>query len=106
MRQCKVFNHGIFAGILTENDSPREYVFAYDAEYIRSCGEPISLTMPLTDKIYRSPVLFPFFSNMLSEGENRDMQSSLHHLDRDDDFGILLSTARYDTPGSVTVNPI
>jgi HipA-like protein len=67
---------------------------------------PVSLTLPLSDKPYHSKVLFPFFFNMLSEGENRDLQSRLLHIDKDDDFGILLATAQYDTIGAVTVKPI
>ena len=55
---------------------------------------------------YRSTVLFPFFFNMLSEGENRKLQSQLLHIDAEDDFGILLATARYDTIGAVTTNPV
>lgn len=36
---------------------------------------------------------------MLSEGENRQIQSQMHHIDADDDFGILLATAQADTIG-------
>lgn len=43
---------------------------------------------------------------MLSEGENRKLQSQLLHIDAEDDFGILLATARYDTIGAVTTNPV
>jgi len=43
---------------------------------------------------------------MLSEGENRQIQSQLLHIDAEDDFGILLATAQYDTIGAVTVKPI
>lgn len=106
MRQCKVYVHREYAGILTETDNPREYLFKYDEEYRRRNGEPISLTMPLTDDTYRSEVLFPYFFNMLSEGENRVMQSSYLKIDKDDDFGILLETACHDTPGAVTIEPI
>ena len=106
MRQCKVFVHGVYAGILTETDSPREYRFKYDEKYRHQNGEPISLTMPLTDDTYRSKVLFPYFFNMLSEGENRVMQSSYLKINKDDDFGILLETACHDTPGAVTIEPI
>lgn len=67
---------------------------------------PVSLTLPLSDKPYHSKVLFTFFFNMLSEGENRELQSRLLHIDKDDDFGILLATAQYDTIGAVTVKPI
>ena len=43
---------------------------------------------------------------MLSEGENRETQARLLHISPEDDFGILLATARYDTIGAVTVKPI
>jgi serine/threonine-protein kinase HipA len=43
---------------------------------------------------------------MLSEGENRALQSAVLHIDKDDDFGILLETAQYDTAGAVTVRPL
>lgn len=106
MRKCKVYVNGIEAGILTENDSLREYIFKYNKNYIDSEQPPVSLSMPLQEEEYHSPVLFPYFFNLLSEGENRAMQSSLHHIDKDDDFGILLATAQYDTVGAVTVVPI
>lgn len=106
MRKCKVFVNGVEAGILTETDTPREFIFAYHDSYLDRGLPPVSLSLPLRKKKYRSPVLFPYFFNLLSEGENRTVQSSLHHIDRDDDFGILLATARYDTIGAVTVTPI
>lgn len=106
MRSCKVYVHGDFSGILTEMDNPREYQFRYDRDYLRKNGEPVCLAMPLSEEVYRSKVLFPYFFNMLSEGENRAMQSSLLHIDKEDDFGILLATARHDTVGAVTVGPL
>lgn len=107
MRQCEVYVHGIKAGMLTEDDN-KEYVFTYDKSYLQQ-GEknpPVSLSLPLRDEPYHSLYLFPFFFNMLSEGENRQMQSQLLHIDAEDDFGILLATAQYDTIGAVTVKPL
>jgi serine/threonine-protein kinase HipA len=43
---------------------------------------------------------------MLSEGANRELQSTLLHIDENDDFGILLATAQNDTIGAVTIKPI
>jgi len=106
MRKCKVFVNGIEAGVLTENDNPREYVFKYNKDYLASKLPAVSLSMPLREEEYRSQMLFSYFFNLLSEGENRAIQSSLHHIDKDDDFGILLATARYDTVGAVTIEPI
>ena len=106
MRQCEVYVHGIKAGVLTENDN-REYIFTYDASYLSDeKNPPASLTLPLRKEPYHSPHLFPFFFNMLSEGQNRQIQSRLLRIDAEDDFGILLATARYDTIGAVTVKPI
>lgn len=106
MRKCNVYVNGIEAGILTENENPREYIFRYRKDYLESNLPAISLSMPLRNEEYRSRILFPYFFNLLSEGENRAIQSSLHHIDEEDDFGILLATARYDTVGAVTVKPI
>ena len=50
--------------------------------------------------------LFPYFYNMLSEGSNRQVQSMLHHIDENDDFGIMLATAGHDTIGAVTIKPM
>lgn len=102
MRQCKVFVHDIEAGILTETEDG-QYVFEYGDNYR---GEPVCLSMPVREQPYRSLRLFPYFFNMLSEGSNRNIQSSLLHIDENDDFGIMLKTAQYDTIGAVTVKPI
>ena len=106
MRQCEVFVHDRKAGVLTEN-ARNSYEFDYDKEYLKSKDAvPVSLTLPLSAKTYHSEVLFPFFFNMLSEGDNRKFQSRMLHIDEDDDFGILLATAQYDTIGAVTVKPV
>ena len=52
------------------------------------------------------PYLFSVFANMLSEGENRHVQSVLLRIDPEDDFGILLATCQIDTIGAITVKPI
>lgn len=106
MRQCKVFVQNRYAGLLTEK-SRDEYIFTYEKEYLEDKDTmPVSLTMPKRKKPYKSDVLFPYFFNILSEGENRKMQSQWLHIDEDDDFGILMETVQYDTPGVVTVMPV
>lgn len=87
-------------------ETPTGYQFKYYPEYLRDGIEPVCIAMPLSTQIYESDVLFPFFFNMLSEGANRDLQASYFHLDKNDDFGILLETAQNDTPGNVTVRPL
>lgn len=102
MRQCKVFVNDLEAGLLMETDN-RSYIFIYNEGYN---GDPVCLAMPVRQEPYSSENLFPFFFNLLSEGANREMQSRLHHLDENDDFGILLATAQTDTIGAVTIKPI
>ncbi|MBO6026914.1 MAG: HipA N-terminal domain-containing protein [Bacteroidales bacterium] len=102
MRQCKVYINDKEAGLLQETDD-LHYVFTYVMGYK---GPHVCLKMPVKAEPYYSDTLFPFFFNMLSEGVNRQLQSSLLHIDENDDFGILLATAQNDTIGSVTVKPI
>jgi len=106
MRQCEVYLHGIKVGLLTENEN-RDFTFIYDKAYLLSKGaEPVSLTLPLRSEPYHSPFLFSAFANLLSEGENRQIQSQLLRIDAEDDFGILLATCQFDTIGAITVKPI
>lgn len=102
MRQCKVLVHDIEAGILQETDD-RKYVFTYNDDYI---GDPVCIAMPVRKEPYHSDYLFPYFFNMLSEGENRQIQSQLWHIDENDDFGIMLKTAQFDTIGAITIKPL
>ncbi len=106
MRQGEVFNNGVSAGIITEtNDS--EYIFEYNDEYFRDATLPaISLTLPKNQKKHQSKNLFPFFYNMLSEGDNRALQSSVLKIDENDHFTFLLKTADHETIGAITVKEI
>jgi serine/threonine-protein kinase HipA len=106
MRQAAVYRNGIWAGILTEVDR-QHFVFRYDDAYFNDKSHAaISLTLPKTQLEYRSDFLFPYFFNMLSEGVNRQLQSVQLKIDEEDNFGLLVTTAQYDTIGAVTVKPI
>ena len=106
MRQAEIYRNGTLAGILSE-ENRQHFVFLYDEKYFADKEKPaVSLTLPKTQQEYQSEFLFPFFSNMLSEGANREMQSRMLHIDEKDDFGILLATAQYDTMGAITVKPL
>jgi serine/threonine-protein kinase HipA len=94
------------AGVLTEHDR-KNYSFRYTNAYYGDPVKPaISLTLPKTQREYKADHLFPFFFNLLSEGVNRKLQSRIHKLDEDDDFGLMAATARYDTIGAITVKPV
>lgn len=106
MRAVEVYRNGILAGTLTE-EHRRRYIFMYDDSYYCDVRRPdISLTLPKTQKEYVSDCLFPFFSNMLSEGVNRKLQTTQLRIDETDDFGLLAATAQNDTVGAVTVKPL
>ena len=105
MRSANVYFNGILAGELVET-SDREYLFRYNDNYFTDTTRPaISLTIPKSQQEYRSAYLFPFFFNMLSEGNNRTTQSRLLRIDEKDHFGILLATAHCDVTGAITVKP-
>jgi serine/threonine-protein kinase HipA len=106
MRQAEIYRNGTLAGILRE-ENRRHFVFRYDEKYFADNEKPaVSLTLPKTQQEYHSEFLFPFFSNMLSEGANREIQSQMLRIDENDDFGILLATGQYDTIGAITVKPL
>jgi HipA-like protein len=92
MRKLAIYRNKEYAGTLTEK-SRDKYVFRYDDTYYADTTKPaVSLTLPKSQQEYSSPVLFPFFFNMLSEGVNRQLQSRLLKID--------------DTIGAITVKPI
>ncbi len=106
MRQAEVYRDGELAGVLIE-ENRNSFVFHYNETYFTNQNKPaVSLTLPKTQKEFKSKFLFPVFSNILSEGANRKLQSRLLRIDEEDDFGILLATARYDTVGAITVKEI
>lgn len=106
MRAMEIYRNGTLAGTLTE-ENRQHFVFRYDDNYFNDATKPaISLTLPKTHKKYNSEFLFPFFFNMLSEGVNRKLQSTQLRIDEEDNFGLLMATAQYDTIGAVTVKPI
>ncbi len=106
MRAVKVYVNKVPAGVLTEHDDG-VYSFRYDEAYYNDpASSAVSLTLPKSRQEYRSETLFPFFSNMLSEGVNRRVQSRRWHIDEDDDFGLLTATATVDAIGAITVEKL
>jgi serine/threonine-protein kinase HipA len=100
MRKAKVFfNKGTLAGILTENDDKHSYVFVYDSGYD---GPPVSLTMPISQKIYEFDSFPAFFDGVLPEGPQLEALLRLEKLDRNDYFGQLISVGK-DLVGAFSV---
>lgn len=105
MRAGYVYVNDRFAGVLTETDEGK-YIFEYDDAYLNdTTTQAVCSNLPKKQKVFESDYLFPYFSNILSEGENREFRCRLLHIDPDDSFGLLLATAQYDTIGNVTIKP-
>jgi serine/threonine-protein kinase HipA len=105
-RRAEIYNNGQFAGILEKRESDL-YEFRYDDSYFKDQNRyAISLSLPKGKQEYTSPVLFPFFYGLLSEGINKQTQCRLLRIDENDHFSLLLATANTDTIGSITVKEI
>ena len=104
MSKALIQYKGINAGILKETDEG--YEFSYNEEYLADAASaPVSLTLPLTDKPYKSSVLFPFFDGLIPEGWLLDIalrNTDISELDR---FALLLLCCK-DCIGAVSVIPI
>lgn len=106
MRRAKVLFKDEEAGTLTQHDDGT-FSFVYNSSWVGDPGKTgISLTFPKRDEAYQAEFLFPFFYNMLPEGSNKQVVCKLNRLDYDDYFGLLLTIAKNDTIGAVTVQKI
>jgi HipA-like protein len=103
MRQATILYKDEEAGVLTQNDDG-SFMFRYHDAWMADSSKPgISLGMPKTEQEYHSKFLFPFFTNMLPEGSNRQIVCKHHRIDDKDYFGLLMTIAKYDSIGAVRV---
>ncbi len=104
MRSADIYYEDNLAGVLTETESG--YEFRYNKEYLANkSSEPVSLTLPLSEKPYQSRILFPFFDGLIPEGWLLDValrNSDISSLDR---MSLLLLCCK-DCIGAVSVVPI
>jgi len=106
MAKAYIYYNDVLAGYL-EKKAPDDYRFMYEESYLANSAMPsISLTLPKTKAEHTSNVLFSFFTGLLSEGINKDIQCRLLKIDEQDDFTRLLKTAGEDTIGAITVKEI
>lgn len=103
MKKAKVFLNSTLAGILTEDDMG--YEFRYDSDYLKSDKpEAVSLTLPLSEKVYRDKVLFPFFDGLIPEGWLLDIAEQNWKISARDRFSLLLACCK-DCIGNISVIP-
>ena len=103
MRKASILFKDEEAGLLTQHDDGT-FTFQYHPNWVEDSRKPpVSLGLPKRREPYDSDFLFPFFYNMLPEGSNRQAVCRLNRMDSDDDFGLLMVTAKKDAIGAVRV---
>ena len=106
MKSAKILRNSQEVGTLTKLDD-NTYTFQYFQTYLDDPqSKNISVNFPLQAEKFRSPYLFAFFFNMLSEGNVKKAQCRNMKIDEDDSFTRLLKTAQDDVIGSITVEEI
>lgn len=98
MRKARVLVNGIEAGVLEKLDEGK-YQFTYYSDYQAA---PVSLTMPLGNKIYEFDTFPPFFEGLLPEGVMLEALLRKYKIDRNDYFGQLIRVGQ-DVVGAVTI---
>lgn len=99
MRGIVKYNGNVAGHLFRVGD---KYVFEYIDDYLDADLPAISRSFPKNRSKYTSEILFPFFSGLLSEGPQRELQSRILKIDQRDEFNLLLSTGS-NTIGAVTV---
>jgi serine/threonine-protein kinase HipA len=103
MRKANILFKDEEAGVLTQHDDG-SFTFSYNDTWVADNNKPgISLTLPKTVEEFHSKFLFPFFYNMLPEGSNKQVVCRFSKIDQSDYFGLLMTTAKYDSIGAVRV---
>jgi len=102
MRKVRVYVKDIEAGILSESDNKDKYIFEYDETYK---GEPVSLKMPIIDRVYIFTTFPPFFDGLLPEGHQLDGLLRKRKINKYDYMSQLIAVGS-DMVGSVTVKEI
>ncbi|RFN60339.1 HipA N-terminal domain-containing protein [Marixanthomonas ophiurae] len=101
MRQGEIWVNKKLAGLLTEDDDG--YSFSYQKEYLKNKESlPVSLTLPLKEKVFYSETLFPFFDGLIPEGWLLNIAQKNWKINPRDRMGLLLTTCR-DCIGNISV---
>lgn len=105
MRKAAIYYNDFLAGMLTETDEG-EYTFQYEEKYTKDHPKKcISLTMPVSSKIYTDNRLFPFFEGLIPEGWLLDIASKNWKINQNDRMGLLLACCQ-NCIGAVSVHQI
>lgn len=101
MRKAKVYMYEHLAGLLSEDEEG--YHFIYYPKYMSLKNpEPISLTLPLSEKPHNSKVMFSFFDGLIPEGWLLEIAEKNWKLNPRDRMGLLLACCM-DCIGAVSI---
>jgi serine/threonine-protein kinase HipA len=104
MRRAEIKMHNEVAGWLSQDENG--YHFQYASEYLLiKDPKPVSLTLPIQEKVFTSKVLFSFFDGLIPEGWLLDIAEKNWKLDSRDRMGLLMACCK-DCIGAVSVNPL
>ncbi len=92
----------VLAAHLIEIERGRSYEIKYLIGY---SGQPISLTLPVHERVFVFDRFPPYFDGTLPEGYQLDALLRRTKLDRTDYMGQLLAVGA-DLVGNVTVEPV
>ncbi len=98
MKRACIYQQDQLAGLL-EARGDGSYCFTYDAGFH---GEPVSLTMPTSQRVWDFPRFPAPFEGLLPEGVQLDALLRLRKLDRSDFFGQLIAVG-HDVVGSLRI---
>ncbi|MBL7112077.1 MAG: HipA N-terminal domain-containing protein [Bacteroidales bacterium] len=102
MRQAKVFVNYTEAGLLTELEFGKKYRFEYLDGYQ---GNPVSLTLPVNQKVYEFNEFPSFFDGLLPEGYQLEGLLKIGKIDRNDLFAQLMAVGD-DLVGNITLKEV
>jgi len=104
MQKAEIKMHNETAGWLTQDENG--YHFVYDKIYLKTkSSEPVSLTLPIQEKPFKSKVLFSFFDGLIPEGWLLDIAEKNWKINPRDRMELLLVCCK-DCIGAVSVNPV
>jgi len=98
MKLARIYQQKQLAGLLEARDDG-SYRFTYDLGFR---GEPVSLTMPTSQRVWDFPHFPAPFEGLLPEGVQLDALLRIRKLDRNDLFGQLLAVG-HDVVGSLRI---
>lgn len=98
MKLAHVYQQRQLAGTLEAREDG-SYRFTYEPDYR---GEPVSLTMPVSQRVWEFPHFPSPFEGLLPEGVQLDALLQLRKIDRSDLFAQLLAVG-HDVVGSLRI---